>query len=97
MVAISSSSIRLTWSAPLPGEQNGVITSYRITITAVESGEVLQQTASASDSFLVISSLSPHFTYRCAIAAYTIALGPETFSDVTTLQEGELVHVPVTA
>ena len=96
MVAISSTSIRLTWAAPLPGEQNGVITSYRITITTVESGEVLQQTASASDSFLVVRSLSPHFIYRCAIAAYTIALGPEIFSDVTTPQEGELMHAPVT-
>lgn len=57
---------------------------------------MLQQIASASDSFLVISSLSPYFTYRCAIAAYTVALGPETFSLVTTLQEGELMHAPVT-
>ena len=89
-VAISSTSIRLTWAAPLAEEQNGVITSYRITITNIETGEVMQRTASASDSFLIVNSLRPHVTYRCTIAAYTIAVGPETFVDVTTLQEGEI-------
>ena len=88
VVAISSTSIRLTWAAPLAEDQNGVITSYRITVTEIESGEVLQRTTSASDSLLIISSLHPHFTYHCAIAAYTIAIGTETFAEVTTLQEG---------
>lgn len=50
----------------------------------------MQRTASASDSFLIVNSLRPHVTYRCTIAAYTIAVGPETFVDVTTLQEGEI-------
>ena len=92
VVAISSTSIRLTWTAPLPEEQNGVITSYRITVTEVESGQVLQRTTSGSDSLIIISSLRPHFTYRCAIAAYTIALGSETTAEVTTLQEGQYIQ-----
>ena len=89
VVAISSTSIRLTWSAPLVQEQNGVITSYGITVTEVESGErVLEMTAAASDALLIVDSLNPHFTYRCSIAAVTIATGPEASAEVTTFQEG---------
>lgn len=66
-----------------------MITSYRVTITEVESGErVLERTAAASDTFLIVNSLDPHFTYRCSIAAVTVAIGPETSAQVTTLQEG---------
>ena len=68
-----------------------MITSYRITVTGVESGErVLETTAAASDTLLIVNSLDPHFTYRCSIAAVTIAIGPETSAQVTTLQEGNL-------
>ena len=68
-----------------------MITSYRVTVTEVESGEsVLETTAAASDTLLIVSSLDPHFTYRCSIAAVTIAIGPETSAQVTTLQEGNL-------
>ena len=89
VVSLGSTSIRLTWSAPLVEEQNGVITSYRVTITEVESGErVLERTAAASDTLLIVNSLDPHFTYRCSIAAVTVAIGPETSAQVTTLQEG---------
>ena len=96
VVAISSTSIRLTWSAPLPEEQNGRITSYRITITELEGGVVLERTARASDSLLIVDSLRPYFTYQCSIAAFTIAIGPEATADVTTLQTGKAIHLTVT-
>ena len=66
-----------------------MITSYGITVTEVESGErVLEMTAAASDALLIVDSLNPHFTYRCSIAAVTIATGPEASAEVTTFQEG---------
>ena len=86
-VAISSTSIRLTWAAPLPDEKNGVIVSYTITVTDVESGEVVQQTSSSA-SLLIVGSLNPYHTYQCAVAATTVATGPEAFIEVTTFQEG---------
>ena len=90
-MAISSTSIRLTWSAPLAEEQNGVITSYRVTVTEVESGErVLEMTAAANDTLLIVKFLDPHSSYRCSIASVTIAAGPEISTEVTTFQEGNL-------
>ena len=66
-----------------------MITSYRIAVTETESGEsVLETTAAASDTLLIVNSLNPHFTYGCTIAAVTIAIGPQTSAQVTTLQEG---------
>ena len=88
VVAISSTSIRLTWAAPLPEEVNGIITSYRITIAEIEGGEVLQQTTSASASLLVVRSLRPYYSYRCTIAAFTVASGAHAITEVTTFQEG---------
>ena len=94
VVAVSSTSIRLSWSPPLEEEQNGIIISYRVTVTEVESGErVLTRTAAASDTLLVVDSLDPHFTYHCSIAAVTIAIGPETTAQVTTLQQGDHSNV----
>ena len=66
-----------------------MITSYRITVVEIESGgRVLERTAAASDTLLIIDSLDPHFTYRCSIAAMTVAIGPVVSAEVTTLQEG---------
>ena len=62
---------------------------YRITVTEVESGErVLEATAAASDALFIINDLDPHSTYRCSIAAVTVAIGPEMSAQVTTFQEG---------
>ena len=88
MVAISSTSIRLSWLAPRGEQQNGVITSYRITLTDTESGQVSQRTTAANDLVLIIDSLLPYHTYQCTIAAFTVAIGPETSAQVTTFQEG---------
>ena len=69
-----------------------MITSYRITVTEIESGErVLETTAAASDVLLIVNDLDPHSTYRCSIAAVTVAIGPETSTQVTTFQEGNLL------
>jgi receptor-type tyrosine-protein phosphatase Q len=66
-----------------------MIISYRIIIAEVGSGErVLETTTAATDTLLIINDLDPHFTYRCSIAAVTVAVGPETSAEVTTLQEG---------
>ena len=90
-IAISSTNIRLTWRAPLVEDQNGVISSYRITITEIDSGQVLHRMTSTGDS-LIISSLRPHITYRCAIAAFTTASGPESLAEVTTPQKGIVTY-----
>ena len=43
--SVSSSSIRITWTAPLEEEQNGIIRSYYINVTEVPTGIVRESIA----------------------------------------------------
>ena len=88
-VTISSTSIRLTWEPPLPGDQNGVIQAYNITITEVPTGRMMYFREDGMDSLLTVNSLHPYYTYQCSISAETIGSGPAANISVTTHQGGE--------
>ena len=89
-VVVSSSSIRLTRASPPEEEQNGIITSYHITITESETGNVFEFSRDGTDSLIIVNSLHPFYTYLCTVAAFTIGLGPHATVEVQTLQEGKL-------
>ena len=86
-MAVSSSSIRLTWAAPIPEEQNGIIQAYHITVTELETGGVLIFQTDETATLMIINSLHPFYTYNCTVAAYTIGLGPSTYAEVQTFSE----------
>lgn len=88
VASISSSSIRISWQAPLLELQNGDITSYHINVLELETGVVMSFTTVPTDSIYVVNSLHPFYNYNCSVAAYTIGLGPVDFSVVLTLPEG---------
>ena len=88
-VAISSTSIRLTWEPPQPGDQNGVIQAYNITITEVVTGRMMYFRESGIDSILIVNFLHPYYTYQCSISAETIGPGPAVNISVTTHQGGK--------
>ncbi len=87
--AVSSTSVRLSWAPPLPGDQNGVVVRYYINITEAETGDLLQLEADGTDVVVIINSLHPHYTYVCVIAAFTIGLGPSAHAEVITDSEGK--------
>ena len=89
VVAISSSSIRLTWKAPPPEDQNGIIQAYNITITEAETGRVIYFWKEGTASLLIVNFLHPFYTYQCSISAETIGPGPPAFASVTTPQAGK--------
>lgn len=88
VVAISPVSIRLTWGSPPPEELNGILVSYRVVVMEAETGEVFQQTTTSDTNSLVVSSLHPYYNYKCSVAAFTIAFGPNAYAEVRTLPEG---------
>ena len=90
-VAISSTSIRLTWEPPQPGDQNGVIQAYNITITEVLTERIMyfREGDYGMESFLIVNFLHPYYTYQCTISAETIGPGPVAYISVTTHQGGE--------
>ena len=86
---ITSVSFVLLWAPPDYYHQNGVITSYEIQITEVETGTVTAHTSFSTS--LSVQSVHPAYTYQCKVAAVTIAgTGPFTISfDVVTNEDGE--------
>ena len=59
--AVNSTAIFLQWQPPLLTDQNGVIRSYLINITVVETGTTLQLTSQTTARN--ISGLHPYYTF----------------------------------
>jgi receptor-type tyrosine-protein phosphatase Q len=91
-VAVSSSSIRLTWSPPLTEEQNGVIRSYHINISSLEDGEIRSFETDGLTTIFILNSLHPFYQYSITIAAYTVGLGP-----LVTVERATHAEVPTGA
>ncbi|XP_051789248.1 protein tyrosine phosphatase receptor type Fa isoform X9 [Erpetoichthys calabaricus] len=83
--AINSTSIRVTWKAPLSSKQHGLIRGYQVTYSRLENGEPRGQphikdvmlpeaqwkVEEPTDYEAVITGLVPETTYSITIAAYT--------------------------
>ena len=87
-VAVSSSSIRLTWSPPLEEQQNGVIRSYHINISAVEDQNVMSVMTDGLTTIFIFNSLHPYYLYTITITAFTVGVGPHTAVEERTQPEG---------
>ena len=72
--AVNSTTIYLQWQPPPLSDQNGVIRSYLINITVVETGTTLQLISQSNARN--ISGLHPYYTYILTVAAVTIGPGP---------------------
>ena len=75
--ASSARRLYIAWDPPAAAEQNGIIISYIVNITGVETGEQLQLTAQSQS--VNVTGLTPYTTYFCIVAAST-AIGPGPFS-----------------
>ena len=87
-VPVSSTSIQLTWRHLQPEKRNGIIRSYRISVTELETGSVLNFTADETATQQIVNSLHPFYNYHCTVAAFTTGLGPSATTDVQTHPEG---------
>lgn len=82
---VSSTSINLTWSPPPSSDINGVIIEYRITITEVFTGRVINLTSTPTS--LIAAGLHPYYLYDCIISAFTVGNGP--YSQTTRIRTPE--------
>ena len=62
------------WDTIAVENHNGIIRHYLVSVTEVETGEVDEYTAVATQ--LNISMLHPYYTYTCVVAAVTNSVGP---------------------
>ena len=82
----SSTILQLSWTPPPYENQNGLIREYRINITEIETGRVFPFLSTVTS--LSVSDLHPAYTYRCAVAAYTVGIGPSTVMSIQLPEDG---------
>ena len=79
-------SITLSWSPPLPSEQNGIIIGYRVNARTVERVRMFQRTTT-STSYTILGA-DPYTTYIFEVAASTVA-GQGAFSEAVEIKTCE--------
>ena len=90
IVAKSSQSINVTWSAPTT--PNGVVTEYQLQCSGDKT--IFTWAVMGSQTITTLSGLLPYTNYSCSITAHTIAGGgPAATTSVTTLQDGESTSI----
>ena len=86
--SVTSHSISLTWDPPTAVNQNGIICTYIIRVTVLESGENIQLMSNSTE--IDLEMLHPYYTYSFVISAVTIGPGPSSSAyNVTTEEEGK--------
>ena len=79
----------LTWDPPTAANQNGIIQTYIINITILESGENVRLMSNGTQ--INLEMLHPYYTYSFVISAVTIGPGPLSSAySVTTDEERKL-------
>ena len=90
---VTADSLVLMWSPPPFEQTNGLILYYALTITELDTGKVY--TSISASVVTEISDLHPYYTYHCAIAAYTIGLGPYSDANFTVQLKEKGIIAPL--
>ena len=83
-IALSPTSIHITWDPPVLQDHNGVIREYRINVTEALTGLQIQEITNQTQ--IIIDGLKPYHIYHCYIVAVTVDEGPYTVA-VSVLTE----------
>ena len=76
------------WNPPPFQYRNGQIRHYQIRVTDVTANLIISSGTTQSTSWRV-SSLHPHTSYQCTVAAVTVAQGPSATIVLQTKQSGK--------
>ena len=90
--AIDSTTIELSWELPPQEEQNGIVLSFQINVTVIETKATYL--VNSTGSIVNITELHPHYGYSLAVAAVTAGgVGPysQPISTITH-EDGKLFH-----
>ena len=89
---MTSTLLTLVWTPLSNEDSNGVIQYYAVAVVERDSrneltGNTFTVNTENDTSSLTIDNLHPYYIYECAVAGYTISLGP--FSDEIRVQLDE--------
>ena len=89
-MSATARTINLSWSPPLPKQQNGIITSYGLSCSA--GGSSATHTAIVSTTSHTFSGLEPFTSYTCSVHASTVVGdGPAAIKTVVTDEDSKLL------
>ena len=85
---VTATSFLLSWSAPADVDQNGLIRSYTLNVTELNTETWRLLTTSSNSQRL--QSLHPYYNYTCVVSAVTVEAGPYSLPvTITTAESGE--------
>ena len=94
-VSKNATSLSLSWSPPPYEDTNGNIQYFVISVTEVDTNTTFPPINSSSTR-ITLNRLHPYYVYKCAVAAYTVDIGPFTTPITVQLdQEGEIIIIQV--
>ena len=76
IVAINSSSVKVSWEPPQADLRNGIIVDNIVRITGVDTEEMFVLNTGEDTGVIVVTNLHPFYTYTYSIASVTIGIGP---------------------
>ena len=88
VVFVTSNSMQLSWDAPLPAQQNGVIQSYSIVVFENYSNTTLSVYHGYPNQTIFMDNLHPYYFYQISVAANTVGQGPFAVVVALTEQDG---------
>lgn len=86
--AINATSILLGWEPPPNDTHNGIIRSYQINCTEINTGTLLD--ISSLETEVIISDLHPAYMYSCRVSAVTVDTGVFSGNITITTKEAGL-------
>ena len=88
---VDSRTVNLTWSPPVPQEQNGILRYYVVIVRSALSTET--RNISSTQTSIAITGLRPYTLYNCTVSVGTVGLGPATIiRQIITPQDGKHVR-----
>ena len=83
-LTLTSTSALVAWRPPSFDQQNGIIATYYINVTEVETGNSYQLMVAGATQ-LLINTLHPYYVYNIFISAATV-IGQGPYSQMFTIQ-----------
>ena len=81
----NTTTLTLSWRPPAERFHNGVIRGYKVNVTEVLTGTVMHLDTSTTS--ILVPFLHPYYEYEYTVAAYTVTVGPYSFTNRMQMPE----------
>ena len=92
MIAVDSFTLNITWEQPSIDQINGIIQSYTISVSVMETLD--HYLYISYNTSLLLTELHPYYTYTVLVAAITVGTGPYSIGyTIKTPPSGKIIKM----